>query len=292
MWVIGIPVALVFTYVVYVFFNMIFISQITSIKKNFDVAFEVKLEGIKIEETSDNENVIEYELKPEAGDIEGSKVIVLTSEGLVEDSRRFFDADPGREVEIVVRENNLKSLVFNKNDVYEVGEGKLKNKIGSYSDPKLSFVRHVMPINENIMLVSGDRADARYADPWLWQVDLRTFKKIVLTKDPYYSHDRPPKAFVNKHISEKIVIYYTGDYSFGFGGYSSRPKKSVVRIYNRQFPEGKDIASFAFKAGTIVNVEWNEKNIVLTGDPSKPGGSIKNRVPARKWEITFIQDNT
>lgn len=283
LWIIGIPLALMAAYIGYVFFNMVFIAKITDIKKSFDSEYEAKLDGIEIVEISDNESVMETEFNPGTGDIDGSKVMVFTTEGILEDRRRWFDDDPGREVEVVVRDQELKSLVFKENGIYEIGSKNLAKKIGSYSNPELSLVRQ--PVNKNIMLVNGDRVEAQYADPWLWQLDLNTFEKFLLTKDPYYSHSRPPKIFINKNTGEKIVIYYTGDYSFGFGGHSSRPKNSVVRIYNKQFPEGNDLASFAFKAGTIVNVDWYDNDIILTGDPSKPTGSKKDRMPARKWKL-------
>jgi len=287
LWVVGIPVVLVFIYLFYVFFNMAFISQITNLKKSFDSEFESNVVGIDIVEVSDNENLLEFEFEPNTGDINGSRVMTLMPEGMVEDSRRFFDDDPGRELEVVARGNNLKSLLFKDNDVYEVRDKQLANKVGSFTNPELGFVRHVLPISETIMLVQADRADSKYVDTWLWQVDLSTFDKFTLTKDPYFSDDRPPKIFVNERAGEKIVVYYVGDYSFGFGGHSSRPKKSIIRIYNKQFPKGKDLASFAFKAGTIVHVEWGETGVILTGDPSKLTGSKKDRVPVRKWKTTF-----
>lgn len=54
------------------------------------------------------------------------------------------------------------------------------------------------------------------------------------------------------------MIYYTGSFDFAFGGDSSRPKFSVLRIYNQQYPEGRDIVRFSFKAGTVVDVRKTE----------------------------------
>lgn len=287
LWVVGVPLVLMVTYLFYVFFNMIFISQITDIKKGFDTEFEVKMNGVEIIEISDNEKILDFDFKPDTGDIEGSKVMVLTPDGMVEDRRRYFDDDTGRELEVVVRGNKLKSLLFKDNDVYEIDEGRAAEMLGSNSGPETGFVRHVLPVNKSVMLVQADNVEVKYVDTILWQLDLKTFEKFALTDDPYYSHARPPKLFVNDQAEEKIVIYYSGDYSFGFGGHSSRPKKSIVRIYNKEFPDGKDLASFAFKAGTIVDVEWSDAGIILTGDPSKPTGSKKDRLPARKWQMTM-----
>ncbi len=154
------------------------------------------------------------------------------------------------------------------------------------------MIRKVVPINDTYALVIGDRVEAKYADPYLWQVELSSLNKTLLTMKPYYSFKRPPKVFLHPGNETVVVVYYIGQIHFGIamGGDNSRPKQSVVRIYNNDYPEGKDIVNFKFSQGTIISTAFESGDLIVTGDPSKPGGESKNRKPARVWKISF--DNT
>lgn len=289
--VLGVPVLISIGYFIIVIFSMLFVGQITDLNKSFSSEYEKLVEKIDVIEISNNEKALPYEYKPGTGDLPGSKEMVLLSGGKIEDTRRVFDNDPGKEVDVLIRTKELQSLVFKGNDVYQFDAFKLGKKIGSYFNPELKFVRHILPVNKSFVLVNGDRVGATYADPYLWQVNTITFDKIILAKDPYYSFERPPKVFMPHNFDGVVIVYYTGEYSYGFGGDSSRPKFSVVRVYTDEYPKGKDLVKFDFKAGTIVDVKWEDSSLILSGDPSKPGGEDKNRKPARVWKIKFKKND-
>ena len=122
----------------------------------------------------------------------------------------------------------------------------------------------------------------------LWQVERETFNQSLIVKDPYFTFARPPMVFSPEGFNGHILIYYKESFNYGFGGDSSRPKYSFIRIYNDTYPEGKDIAQFGFKAGTIVNLEWKESSVFVTGDRSRPSQSEKPRLPVRVWKIDFL----
>jgi len=289
--VLGVPILLAVGYVFMVFFNMVFIENITDNKLRFSPEEVPLISEITISEISNNEKTLPYEYKPGTGDQPGSQTMVLLEDGTIEARQRTFDSDPGKEVDVLISEIDLTTLVFHKNDIFEFNNYHLGRKVGEFSDPKLKFVRHVMPVNDRYVLVNGDREEAQYAEPYLWQVDRNSLEKTLLTKEPYYSFERPPKIFVADGFNGVVIVYYTGEYSYGFGGDSSRPEYSVIRVYNESFPDGMDVAKFDFKAGTIITVEWENNGLKLTGDPSKPGGEEKNRKPARVWQISFNEKN-
>lgn len=279
-------------YIVLVLLSMVFNSDISEFKSKFNNEYEMYVNDLEVVEISNNEKALPYEFNSDTGEIEGSSQKTLSDDGAIADVIRFFSGDPEKSVEVLLREGNSSSLVFKKNEVYEFDGYKLGSKVGEFSNPALDLIRHVMPVNEKYVLVNGDRINAPYADPYLWQVEVKTLKKEILTEDPFFSHSRPPKIFIPDGYNGVVIVYYVGSYSFGYGGGSSVPKFSVIRVYNNKYHEGKDIAKFAYKAGTIVDARWEKDALILTGDPSKPDGKKSARRPARVWKIGDKQELT
>lgn len=266
---------------------MVFNFQITGTLANLSSEYKKLVEDIDISEISHNEIALPYQFSYDTGEKEGSKTMVLSSDGKIENDRRWFDDDPRQNIEVLIRSENENSLVFKGNKIYLFDDFKLGPELGTFSNPSLKLIRHVMPVNNRYILVAGDREEATYADDYLWQLDTQTIEKTILTKDPFYSFSRPPKIFMPEGFNGIVIIYYVGSHSFGFGGGSSVPKESVLRVYNNQYPEGQDLVRFYYKAGTIVDVKWNDNSLILTGDPSKPDGAEKYRKPARVWQVSF-----
>ena len=91
--------------------------------------------------------------------------------------------------------------------------------------------------------------------------------------------------FLSEGFAGQVVIYYTGSVDYGFGGNSSRPKYSFIRIYNERFKQGLGVAKFGFKAGTIVDIKWIDNALVVTSDPSRPLATNQKVMARRIWKI-------
>jgi hypothetical protein len=116
-------------------------------------------------------------------------------------------------------------------------------------------------------------------------VEKSTLEKKKIAEDTYFTFVRPPVVFRPKGFGGLVLVYYTGSVNYGFGGDSSRPEFSFIRIYNETYKEGLDVAKFGFKAGTIVHVEWRDNALIATGDPNRPAAAQKEPRPARIWRI-------
>src|SRR5690606_25441905 len=137
-----------------------------------------------------------------------------------------------------------------------VNERPLGEKLASFDNPPLGVLRHIGALNHQYFLLIGDHRESPYADAKLWLINHTTYEQTQLTEDPYYSFSRPPKVFKPDGLAGEVLVYYVGSISYGFGGDSDRPEYSVVRLFSNAYPQGIDLIKFAFKAGTIVDIEF------------------------------------
>jgi hypothetical protein len=287
LWIVGIFSLLVVMLFAYVFFNMVFISQITQWKVKFSPEFIPLLDGVSVTEVDHNAPPAAEEI-PNTGDNEGGQEMLLFEDGTIKEGRRVFEGDPGNEVLVSFNKARQESHVFLANNVFQYAEDRKGNKLGSFSSPEFSYIDFVLPVNKKYMLIDGRMAATPYpSERELWQVEYDSLNKVQLSAKPYFTFSRPPKVFVFEEYGEQAVVYYTGDFSFAFGGDSSRPEFSVLRIYNSQHPEGRDIAKIGFKAGTVLEVSKVDDGYVLIADPSLPTMADKPRVSSRKWKVTL-----
>ena len=287
LWVVGICVSLVVILFSFVFFNMIFISQITQFKISFTDEYTPLIDGLIVTEIEHDEPALLRE-KPDTGDLEGAQEMLLYEDDSIKEGRRVFDDDPGAEVLVAENKYRHEKYVFISNEVFQYTEGRKGEKIGSFTSPEFSYIDFVLPVNDRYVLINGSMKDSPYpSERELWQVEYNDLNKTQLSTTPYYSFVRPPKVFIFEDANEQIVVYYTESYSFAFGGDSSRPKYSVVRIYNSEFPQGRDVIKFGFKAGTVLDVIKIDDGYQLIADPSLPAMAEKSRVSPRKWKVVI-----
>ncbi len=274
-----------------IFINMIFIGKITEFKLLTALESKALLNDITIREISNNEKpwpqMSRHERSQSTGDLKPAKEMVVFDNGQLTSERRAYDSSPGKEVFVLHDEQNNPQLIFRRNKVFKVKDGQRGDLLGYFSDPKVTFVRHVSALDEKYFLLIGDPSTVKYPYSYLWQVDKANLKKTKIAEDLYFVFEKPPMIFKPKGFEGIIVIYYTGSVDYGFGGDSSRPEFSHIRIYNDQFTNGTDIAKFGFKAGTIVDVKWSNGALILTGDPSRPLSAEMKPKQARVWEIKF-----
>jgi len=279
------------------FLNFVRKKIVENAELNSDNEYEPLAPNIEIDEISENENPLpENILNPESdtGDVSAAERMLILDDGLTIRDKNKFEFDPDNEVTVLKRNQNLNSFIFKDHKVFKFDDYKIGNKVGELSDPPLGLIRSVLPINENRILIAADLADSRYPDTHLWQVSTDTFEQKEIAKDIYFIHKRPSKVFMSDPNNdptknqEIIVIYYTGEERFfSYGGGETKPKHSVVRVYNNQYPEGQDLVEFNYKAGTILDVKWQNGSLILFGDPSPPrSAASKPRLPARVWKLT------
>lgn len=224
-----------------------------------------------------------YEYKPSSGDVPAARDILLTPEKDLEEGQRVFDSDPSRTVLLLESSNDQPDKVFDGNNVFANDNQHLGNQLHSFDEPPLQTLRYVGGINSEWFLLAGDAEANPYANSKLWQVSHATYARKLLTEDPYFPFNRPPRVFLPEGFMGVVLVYYTGSVDFGFGGDSSRPKYSVIRLYTEDYPSGHDVARFSFRAGTIIDVKYVDDFLILYGDPSRP--SSKKRLPPRLWRI-------
>lgn len=287
LWIIGIVVLIGIIPVVITFANLIFRSELTELKVKKSPEYRPLIDNVIVEEIESDELPLTAEI-PNTGDLEAGYEMLLMDDNVVKEGHRVFDDDPGKEVIVAFNKFRQESLVFTGNDIFALNNEHKGNKIGSFPSPQFSYVDYVLPVNGKFMLIDGAMPASAYpSERELWQVEYNGLNKTRLSNDPYYTSTRPPKVFIFKDASEELVVYYTGSFDYAFGGDSSRPEYSVLRVYNAQHPEGLDIVKFGFKAGTIVDVKKMEGGYLVTGDPSRPAMADMPRLSPRIWKVSM-----
>lgn len=286
---IGIPIAVVMAasvcFFAFVFFQMIFVSQITEIKVRTKKDFVVLLDGVTVEEVQHNLPPLVREWWPGAGDVPAARQIVLTPENALQEGERVFDKDPNRVVLQLDANSDLPTRVFIGTEIYARDVDKLGGKVAAFEDAPFDGVRYVGGINNRWFLVEADLKEFAHVETRLWQVDRSTLELRLIEEDPYFTFERPPKTFAPEGFSGIVVAIYRGNVSYGYGGHASRPASTLLRAYTPQYPDGVDLASFAFKAGTVVKVDWQDGALLVTGDPSRPPAAGKPPLPPRIWQL-------
>ena len=266
-----------------VFGGMAFIDKFAemSIRRMKDVVIEDA--SFHVVEVEHSLPPLPYEYKPSSGDVPAAREVLLTPTGELQEGRRVFDKDPNRIVRLLDSTEGQLDKVFDGNDIFAKKDERVGGRIHSFAEPSLQILRYVGGVNGDWFLVAGDPEGSPYTNTKLWQVSHADYSRSLLTEDPYFTFDRPPRLFRPEGFAGEVLVYYTGSVDFGFGGDSSRPKHSVIRLFTEDYPSGHDVARFAFRAGTIVDIKYENGALILYGDPSRPGA--EKRLPPRLWKL-------
>lgn len=283
-------ILIVIIVVVYIFatilINVMFVRESTEVKIKLSKEYEVLFDGVLIKEVTKGQ-VFFSDATSLKGTLPSSEEKVLLDDGSISSKARFYDDDPGETVSIVPAVGEVPSLLFHRNDVFEVRKNKNHGKVGEFKNPGIKFVNCVSHINKKYLLVVGVPDTNKFMKSSIYQVHRESFEKIEVGQKAYFYFDRAPVVFQPEGFGGQVAVFYSDYYSFSFGGGgdSSRPKFSIVRIYNDSFPEGKSIVSFGFKAGIIVDIKWRDGSLIAIGDPSRPFNEKEEYLPVREWEI-------
>lgn len=281
---IGILISIPVLIFLYFAVTIVFYPQIAEIRVAFSKLYKIKQTNVKLEELKFDQFPTD-KTKHDSGDVQEAIEIAIQSDMSISERANTTD---GSTYGIQFNDPYSKeSFIFVGNDVHYLENGKMGAVAYSFTDPKFKFIRNVIPINKDFYLVIGDRMDAKYTEPGLYQYNKNSKKLDLLAQRVYFEFDRPPKVFLSDDQKTQIVVYYSDFYSFAFGGDSSRPVTSTIRFFNEKYSEGIDLVDFGLKAGVIYDVSFEEKSMICTGDPNTPLDKNKEKKFARKWKISW-----
>lgn len=175
----------------------------------------------------------------------------------------------------------FKTHDFNQSPVYRVAEQQLVQPFHPWPEHIFSAVTFAAYINSNTFVMAAS-VDQEYTTS-LYQVDINTFTLQKIADDLYFIHSRPPLIFT--FADQVFMVYYTGHYSYGFGGDASRPQQSIVRVYNAHYPQGQDLMALSFASGTVLDLTFTHNQLTLHTDPSRPLVEDQDRRPRRVWQV-------
>ncbi|WP_078085907.1 hypothetical protein [Microbulbifer mangrovi] len=281
----AIVVAAVFCLFVYVFIRMAFVAQFTELGLLRDRVLRVLLPGVEIKEVSHQLSPLEWEHESGPGAVPKATSLLLTPDGQLQSEETRFDGDPRRYVDELSGADSLAPWILFESRIYQRNGDTLGQEIADLSEAPFTGFGYVAGLNDEWFLVAGDVRGDKNRNSRLWQVSKKNFDVVLLEKNPYFTFSRPPKTFTPEGFDGVLVAVYRGVVSYGFGGDCSRPRYSILRAYTSTYPLGIDLARFSFRAGTIVDVAWQDGALVVTGDPSRPAAAGRDRIPPRVWRV-------
>ena len=270
-------------FIFYMIVSFMSIGKVSEVKVKLESKNRIFVTGVSLEEVERIEPPLEYEYLPKAGNLPISQDILTNEDLSFVFGSASFDNDVERQY--LYLESPDYSFAFKEDVLYSVVSDKLGEKDKRWSDLGIKMVRHAAYIHSELMLVFGDNASLEYFPTNIYLINPYTFDNKIIASDPYYSFARPPKVIQLDNFNGIVLIYYIGSYSYAYGGDSSRPKKSIVRVFNEQYVTGIDVVEMSFASGTIVDVYFENNSLILTGDPSRPSQSGQERLSPRFWKV-------
>ncbi|PKF62716.1 hypothetical protein CW745_04655 [Psychromonas sp. psych-6C06] len=288
LWVVAVLVFVACIPIAVLFSNLVFISEITEFKSQRGADFEVNSEFISIKELENHSKQVIDAEKAVNFDVNNSDLpvgieMVLTGSGEIKENEPFNRHEDDKPALQLTLEKSLRQLLFVGNKVYQQDGDELGPLLHQFNEfSHFSFVNY---IDENTILIVASLAEFQHVENRLWQVNLSDFSKMLLSSDPYFTFSRPPKTITPAGSASVIVIYYSGNYAFGHGGHSSRPKQSTIRLYSPKYLQGNELVMINYKGGTVIDARFEGESIVLTADPSRPFTVDDRERPARFWSV-------
>jgi hypothetical protein len=165
-------------------------------------------------------------------------------------------------------ELGLQIAVIDGEGFFAFTGGVLGERLGAYDSDARGPISNLMAIGDGRFL-----ADAHYnpnAPATLRQYDLaRLDEPVELTREPYFFFVRPPKL-LDVGGGARALIYYWESANYAFGGDSSRPMYSGVRVYTPEQPDGADVLHTTFRFGVITDLRRDGDEWVVVVDPTSP----------------------
>ncbi len=292
-------------YFCWIFWNMIFIAQITDKEVEKQEPFKIKKTGVQIEQIKididDFPKPVNFESKPEIA----SKAMMINEDGEVYPGYPMSDDELSSAVTVIVspykesagfvienkgiyilnKVSETKTFTNSKGDEVEIVGTKGEQFFDFSKDEKFNRTTEGYLFDQRLLFVLCYKHDQQGIS--LLQINLVSKEVQELSNKIRYGYQyyESFRFFELGKNDTHILSYYTGNYSYAFGGDSSRPKKSHIRIYSDEFPNGEDLASFEYVSGMIVGAKYNGEDLLLKGDPSRPRQVKKRHRDPKYWRI-------
>lgn len=208
-----------------------------------------------------------------------SREAILTSAGVI--SSDVFDADltVDRHISILDAQGPSPAKLFLSSHIYGVDGDRIGSYIHAHEEIHVSTIRHIASLNDDWFLMASSPYSSAEE---LWQISHHDYSHLLLTDTPYYTSE-PPHLFKPDGFSGMILVYYSGIVTFGYGGDSSRPHFSTIRLFNAEHPVGIDIARLSLNAGKVVDIKIEGDAIIAYCDPNLPNSETD--LPLNVWKI-------
>ncbi len=318
LWSLRAGVVFVLASVAIVVVNLVFIGDMAQLKQKLglvDVGVsraEPLLDGVIITEVEHNRPPLPYDYGAltsgqDTGDVPGEFTLMLQDDGRLLEGQAYFDHQIERQrsaIEYMTSDASLfycliqqeQQLFFGRAQAneFETVEGQEDRllRVRTITEPfadlshwGFSEFSYWAAIDQDHFLMVSTEQGKNHWDDKLWQINRHDLSKTFLADKPYFTHAIPPKVFQPPSFDGSILVHYTDSVDYAFGGDSSRPKYSTVRVFTPQFPEGQDVVKLGFEAGMVVDVSVVEGQLELLTDPSLPAMADKPRVPPRIWQV-------
>ncbi|GAA4276718.1 hypothetical protein GCM10022259_14420 [Aquimarina mytili] len=249
--------------------------------------YKLLSDGVQIEEVPNEMEILPLDFRPEKADLNAGARLLVQEDGSLEKFELYTNNDPGKEIDALIDDTLEYNLAFKNSKVYQITQDKIDTLVHKFEAPTFEPFRYFAIITKDYFLMNADLKEVNYAKPILWQVHKTTFETLKISEEPYYTSERPPLIIKPERYTGTIVVYYVGDISFGYGGDSSRPEQSIIRIYDQKNPQGKDLIQLSFAAGTIVDIEMDNADFLVYTDSSLPSSVGKPRVAPKTWRISI-----
>jgi hypothetical protein len=286
-WLLAVPGVIVACFIAVVLIKMVFIAEFSDMKVFFSKEITNVSAGVSVKELTHGGEAAPYNpFEPQdSGAMPSTKKMLLTPDGKLVEGKRFLSEDPNIEVESLTTHSTISQIIFQDNDIYAVDGDRLGAKLGEFANPAFRYIGYAGALNEKYFLVHAVAVTEQYNRSTMWQVRYDNLEKTLIETDPYYAFVRVPKVFKPSGFDGTLLAVYSGSVDYGFGGDSSRPKYSVLRAYTSKHPDGIDLLRLGLKAGTLVDVEWSNGELILVCDPNRPSNANKKSLPSRRWQV-------
>ena len=199
---------------------------------------------------------------------------------------------------------STEALLLASGKVFHEQAGKAGQAVGTLVDEETgetisTGIQYAAWANDRYFVMAGYQHTDKGTETPLWQGERDTFRAHKVDPDTFYLHAKLPDMYDFAEINSRIMVYFNDSLSWGFGGDVTKPKFSILRIYNATWPEGKDIAKFSFSAGMVRDIRLAEGSeagdatirLQVLTDPARPSGAEdKKERPARQWRVTLPTD--
>lgn len=268
-------------------FNKLFAGRFTKAYIEDQQGYLVIHESVAVKEKINKIDIYPEELDcefPKKSDLPSTHKMLLTPEGKVKEGNVVFDKDPNETVVTLKTSVSGDTLVFNKANVHQLENGQLGKLLHQFGEPQEALIHEVNYINSDTILMLSTPMLKSNLQVQLWQVSLHNFKKTLLSDDAYYEHKVAPLVLVPAGFDGVLVAYYSKTKRYGLLSNRNMPKHSTLRIYSEQYEEGADLIEFNYEAGTIIDIAFEKKMLVVTTNPNRQGESDK---ALRYWHVRF-----